>query len=80
MTPHGRAHTWRNHGRTGAAVGTTSGRTPAHKRDTGEVWVMSVAAPGVATDLLHKGRPYHIRGKSEQAGGRVSASGSVPAA
>lgn len=63
VTLHDKAHMGESHDYMYVAVRTISGRTPAHKTDTGEAWVMCALVPGDATDLLHKGSPYHILDK-----------------
>lgn len=75
VTLHDKAHKGWNHDRTHVIIGKTSRRTPGHKRDNGEVWVRCVLVPGDATDLWHKGSPYHILDKHMWANGMVAASG-----
>lgn len=77
MILHDKGHMGMNYDHTYVAVEMTSGRTPAHKRDTGEAWVTCVQVPGGSTDLSHMGSPYHILDKHMWVGGMVAVSGCV---
>lgn len=77
VTLHDKAYKGWSHDRTYVIGEKTSGKTPGHTKDNGEAWVKRVLSPGDATDLWHKGSPYHIPGKHMWAGGMAAASGYV---
>lgn len=73
VTFHDKAHTGTTHDHTCVTVRTTSGRTPAHRRDTSEALVVCVLVPGA--NLLYTGIPGHIPDNHMWIDGMIAAFG-----